>query len=159
MVTGLKHYVGTKRIQATPMNLGAYNIHRGWSIQLDEDPTREGYLVVYPDTYQSWSPKEIFEESYREISALNFGIALEMLKSGSKITRQAWGEKGVFVVYQKGYPAGIPCNKQTAQAWGLNEGDLFKCEPYLQIQLPNGSHAMWSPSISDVLAEDWLIIE
>ena len=38
---------------------------------------------------------------------------------------------------------------------GLNEGDLFKCEPYLQIKMTNGSHAMWVPSINDILAEDW----
>ena len=44
---------------------------------------------------------------------------------------------------------------QTAKAWGLKEGDLFKCEPYLQIKMVNGSHAMWVPSINDILAEDW----
>ena len=49
----------------------------------------------------------------------------------------------------------IPCNLQTAKAWGMNEGDLFKCEPYLQIKTTDGSHAMWVPSIRDVLAEDW----
>lgn len=66
-----------------------------------------------------------------------------------------WNGKGIFVVYQKGYPDGIPCNLQTAKAWGMNEGDLFKCEPYLQIKTTDGSHAMWVPSIRDVLAEDW----
>ena len=65
----------------------------------------------------------------------------------------------MFVVFQKGYPQGIPCNEQTAIAWGLNYGDLFKCEPYLQIKMVNGSHAMWVPSINDVLAEDWEIVE
>lgn len=47
---------------------------------------------------------------------------------------KGWNGKGMFVVYQKGYPQGIPCNKQTAEAWGLNEGDLFVCNPYLQIR-------------------------
>ncbi len=51
----------------------------------------------------------------------------------------------MFVVYQKGYPQGIPCNKQTAEAWGLNEGDLFVCNPYLQIRCVDGSHSMWVP--------------
>ena len=89
---------------------------------------------------------------------MNFGQALEAVKLGSKITRAGWNGKGMFVVYQKGYPNGIPCNKQTAEAWGMNEGELFKCEPYLQIKMANGSHAMWVPSINDVLAEDWAII-
>ena len=28
----------------------------------------EGYLVIYPDGYESWSPKHVFEEAYREVS-------------------------------------------------------------------------------------------
>ena len=89
---------------------------------------------------------------------MDFSDALRQVKAGKRITREGWNGKGMFVVYQKAYPQGIPCNKQTAQAWGLNEGDLFKCEPYLQIKMANGSHSMWVPSINDVLAEDWYVI-
>ena len=90
---------------------------------------------------------------------LDFSEALKQVKAGKRIARDGWNGKGMFVVYQKAYPQGIPCNKQTAQAWGLNEGDLFKCEPYLQIKMANGSHSMWVPSINDVLAEDWHVID
>ena len=89
----------------------------------------------------------------------DFSEALKAVKDGKKITRSEWTGKGMFVVYQKGYPNGIPCNKQSAEAWGMKEGDLFKCEPYLQIRLANGSHAMYTPSITDILAEDWYIVE
>ena len=27
-----------------------------------------GYHVTYPDGYESWSPKAVFEEAYREVS-------------------------------------------------------------------------------------------
>ncbi|MEF8682016.1 UNVERIFIED_CONTAM: DUF2829 domain-containing protein [Bacillus cereus] len=87
---------------------------------------------------------------------MNFGQALELLKQGKKVTRKGWNGKGMFAVYQKGYPDGIPCNKQTAEAWGLNEGDLFKVRPYLQLRCVDGSHVMWVPSISDILADDWI---
>ena len=90
---------------------------------------------------------------------MNFGQALKALKEGKKVTRSGWNGKGLFVVYQKAYPNGIPCNKQTAEAWGLNEGDTFKCEPYFQINTVSGSHAMWVPSIGDCLAEDWELRE
>lgn len=89
---------------------------------------------------------------------MKFGLALEMVKSGDKIARQGWNGSNMFVVYQKGYPEGIPSNKQTAEAWGHKEGDLFKVEPYLQIKTADGSHAMWVPSIRDILAEDWVTI-
>lgn len=52
---------------------------------------------------------------------MNFGQALEKVKAGYKIFRHGWNGKGMFVVYQKGYPDGIPCNLQTAKAWGMNE--------------------------------------
>ena len=97
--------------------------------------------------------------SNAEEIGMNFGIALDLLKKGCKVAREGWNGRGMFVVYQKGYPDGIPCNEQTAKAWGMNEGDLFKCNPYLQIRQVDGSHSMWVPSIGDVLAEDWVVVE
>lgn len=81
------------------------------------------------------------------------------LKRGQRVSRKGWNGKGMSVVYQKGYPDGIRCNKQTSEAWGINEGDLFKCEPYLQISTVDDSHAMWVPSIRDCLADDWDIVK
>ena len=101
----------------------------------------------------------ISDNNKRVSNTLTFSEALEAVKAGKKITRQGWNGKGLFVVYQKGYPDGIPCNKQTAEAWGMKEGELFKCDPYLQINTTDGSHAMWVPSIRDCLAEDWMILE
>lgn len=165
----MKTYIGTKIVHAKPMNRLDYNIFRGWELPKDEDGTDEGYLVEYtnggtPNTstykgYVSWCPKEQFENSNKETKYLTFGNAIEAAKQGFKITREGWNGKGMFVVYQKGYPEGIKCNKQTADAWGMKEGELFKCEPYLQIQMVNGSHAMWVPSVNDVLSEDWQIKE
>lgn len=88
----------------------------------------------------------------------DFGTALEFCKKGARISRKGWNGKGLFVVYQKGYPDGIPCNKATADAWGIPEGSLFKCNPYLQINTVDDSHAMWVPSINDVLANDWNVV-
>lgn len=89
----------------------------------------------------------------------DFGYALRFLKKGKKLARTEWNGKGMFVVYQKGYPEGIPANKNTSEAFGIPEGELFKCEPYLQIRIINGSHSMWVPSINDVLAEDWKLVQ
>lgn len=87
----------------------------------------------------------------------DFSWALKQMKQGKRIHRAGWNGKGMFAVLQKGYPQGIPCNKQTAEAWGLNEGDLFRCEPYMQLKMVNGSHSMWVPSVNDCLSNDWAI--
>lgn len=93
------------------------------------------------------------------ITTFTFGEAVSRLKRGQKVTRKGWNGKGLYVVYQKGYPDGIPCNQQTAEAWGMQKGELFKVEPYFQINTVDGSHAMWVPSIRDCLAEDWQLVE
>ena len=86
---------------------------------------------------------------------MNFGQAIEAAKGGKRITRQGWNGKGMFVVYQKGYPNGIPCNKQTAEAYGYQEGEPFIVRPYLQMRCSIGDHVNWLPSQSDILADDW----
>jgi hypothetical protein len=153
----MQQYIGTKILFAELMDECTFlRVVKGQDTSDRE--TRPGYKVVYPDGYVSWSPKATFEEAYRPIDGMNFGLATEAAKKGYKIARTGWNGKGMFVVYQKGYPQGIPCNKQTAAAWGMNEGDLFICQPYLQIKNVDGSHSMWVPSINDTLSEDWTIV-
>ncbi len=63
-----KTYIGTKIIQAEPMDENVFvNKIKGepWD---PKRPVREGYKVIYPDGYISWSPKDVFETSYREIT-------------------------------------------------------------------------------------------
>lgn len=63
----MKTYIGIKKIEAEPMNRGDYNKYRGWTIPADENPADDGYLVKYPDGYESWSPKSAFDEAYSEV--------------------------------------------------------------------------------------------
>lgn len=63
----MKKYIGTKLVEAKEMNLGDYNNYKGWTIPENENPLEEGYLVKYSDDYISWSPKEVFENSYLEV--------------------------------------------------------------------------------------------
>lgn len=48
----MKSYIGTKVIQAEP----------------EERGDAQGFAVVYEDGYRSWSPKDVFERCYREIT-------------------------------------------------------------------------------------------
>lgn len=61
------YYIGTKLIKAEPMNLGDYNKFKGWTIPANENPETEGYKVEYSDSYVSWSPKDVFEQSYLKV--------------------------------------------------------------------------------------------
>ena len=65
----LKKYIGTKVVEARPMNeIVAESV--GYARKnIDNHEWREGYHVRYinPDgsTYDSWSPKSVFEEAYK----------------------------------------------------------------------------------------------
>lgn len=147
----MKNYIGTKIIEAEPCaawkNFGNHKIG---------DP---GYKVRYEDGYESWSPKDVFEKAYRPMDGLPFGLALEAMKKGHKVTRRGWNGKGQWVVYRTGYPDGIPCNKNTADAVGIPEGSLFKVRPYFQLKCVDDTFQMWFASVSDMLEEDWVILE
>ncbi|SMC38308.1 DUF2829 domain-containing protein [Papillibacter cinnamivorans] len=145
----MKTYIGTKIIEAEPMV-------RGGNQEQEAEP---GYRVRYEDGYESWSPKSVFEKAYKPIDGINFGLAIEAAKMGKRISRAGWNGKGMFVVYQKGYPNGIPCNEQTAKAFGYELGSTFICRPYLQMRCADGTHQMWLASQSDILADDWFIAE
>jgi hypothetical protein len=64
----MTQYTGTKTIKACPMTLGEAEKVLGRSIDtssVEDRNSTPGYLVEYADGYRSWSPKEIFERSYR----------------------------------------------------------------------------------------------
>lgn len=67
--TTLKLYIGTKMVQAEPMAKSAA-VTKGWARPSSEgNEDVPGYHVQYtnPDgsTYDSWSPKDVFEQSYQ----------------------------------------------------------------------------------------------
>lgn len=139
-----------------PMTSDCYyvNTHSGWAEVKNGD-----WIITQIDGEKYPCKPDLFTQTYEEAPiTFDLGLAISLAKVGEKVARHNWNGRGMFVVYQKGYPQGIPSNKQTADAWGLNEGDLFVCNPYLQIRNPDGSHSMWAPSVGDALAEDWYIV-
>ena len=83
----MQQYIGTKIIQAEP----------ALRYSLPNVPGEDGYKVVYPDGYESWSPKDVFEAAYRPCSAMTFGLALDALKLGKKVRRTGWNGKGMWL--------------------------------------------------------------
>lgn len=87
-----------------------------------------------------------------------FDIALKLLKAGYRVHRKSWNGQGMWLCLQKGYPDGIPINKNTAQATGVEEGTVCAFSPYLMIKTANATatFAPWVPSQTDIIAEDWM---
>lgn len=63
----MKTYIGVKIIQAEPATYGEFHARQGRPVTtMNSD--QPGYHVLYPDGYQSWSPREVFEGAYRLVS-------------------------------------------------------------------------------------------
>ena len=161
----MKDYIGTKMIQAKPMTRGDYNKYRGWQIPADENPEDEGYLVKYKDGYESWSPKEVFEEAYRESAGLTFGVALELLKRGEKVARIGWNGKGMYLFYVPGKKYYICDGELERMAAGVDEYVEMRDSlprpdylPYIAMKTTDNKCVPWLASQTDMLAEDWLIV-
>ena len=159
-------YIGTKLINAEPMTRQQYNDFRGWELPTDEDGTDEGYLVEYldggkPNTdmyagYVSWSPKEQFENAYRKTSGLPFGLAVEAMKKGKKVARVGWNGKGMFVFLVQGSTFKVsraPLNQF------YEEGAEVNYCPHIDMKTADNKIVPWLASQTDVLADDWYIVE
>lgn len=63
----MKSFTGTKTVKACKMSRKSAEEIIGRKVRVDSDEIEdeEGYLVTYPDGYQSWSPKKVFEDAYK----------------------------------------------------------------------------------------------
>lgn len=168
----MQEYYGTKKLFAKPMTLGDYNALRGWTIPADEDPEKAGYLVEYTDGgkpnvsgfigYVSWSPKDVFEKAYQKTNGLSFGHAIEALKEGRKVSRAGWNGKGMWLMLVAGAPkATLKDGSPYKVATGLDECEIL---PHIDMWTVNahGRTAMlpgWLASQTDMLANDWCVVE
>lgn len=163
----MKQYIGTKLVNATPMNRLDYNKFRGWTLPEDENGADDGYLVEYIDGgvanttkykgYVSWSPKEVFEKSHNEVGEMGFGKAIDALKAGIKVARKGWNGKEMFIYYvpAASYPAG---NNTLGTMKGVFKDDLVPYQAYIAMKTADNTVVPWLASQSDVLAEDWVAV-
>lgn len=165
-------YIGTKQINAVPMNRQAYNDLRGWKLPDDEDGSDEGYLVEYVDGgqantdqfngYVSWSPCSVFEQAYHASGEMNFGGALELLKRGYKMARKGWNDKGMWVALG-GQPVELDADKfwnAHNREFAESNGGKATVQPYLTMKNAQGEIQMgWAPTQPDLLSDDWEIAQ
>lgn len=158
-------YVRMHTVEAEPMTRGEYNKYRGWEIPANENPADEGYHVVYPDGYESWCPKAQFEAAGRPVDGMTFGQAIEAMKRGKKVARRGWNGKGMFLWLKPA--ANIKaewCKDEMLK--GLveaNGGEIIGLGTIcMYTHDGTGRKAIltgWLASQSDMLFEDWEVIE
>ena len=149
----MEDYIGTKII-------GAERAQKHTCTTADCPEGVEGYKVVYsnPDgsTYESWSPKDVFEATYQSSGNLSFGHAIEYLKLGHKVARSGWNGKGMFLFLVPGSTFKV----NRAPLLGIYpEGTEVNYCSHIDMKTADDKVVPWLASQTDVLAEDWDIVE
>jgi len=94
---------------------------------------------------------------------MNFGQAIEAAKAGSKVAREGWNGRGMWVIYNPG---------SAGETHAMFDGSVYKnhgvdeCEilPHFDMYTVNahGRRAMlpgWLASQTDMDADDWAVVD
>lgn len=124
-------YLGVKIIEAEPCE--------AWKDDQMNKIGDKGYKVVYEGGYISWSPKKVFEEAYRRLDNLTFGLMLEALKKGMRTRLPYWSED-VFLSMQK------------------PDEHSKMTHPYIYVTSRFGV-VPWVATQVEILSEKWMILD
>jgi hypothetical protein len=94
---------------------------------------------------------------------MNFGEALEQAKKGERIARTGWNGKNMWVAMNRGSKLDLDihsirpiCVKNVA----IENGGTVEILPYLIMKTVDDKMVMgWLASQTDMLANDWFVVE
>lgn len=95
---------------------------------------------------------------------MTFGMAIEAMKRGKKVARRGWNGKGMWLCVPlcdgpKEIPATGIWGKPNAE-YAEQNGGTVKVMPYVTMKTADGSIVIgWLASQTDMLAEDWAVVE
>jgi hypothetical protein len=90
---------------------------------------------------------------------MNFGQAIEALKEGKKVCRSGWNGKGMFIYLQEGSEVNgtLMRNEATKAYYG---DKMAKINPHIDMKAADDTLVIgWLASQTDMLEEDWEIVE
>ena len=84
---------------------------------------------------------------------MNFGQAIEVLKTGNKVTRVGWNGKDMFLFLVQGSQFKV----NRPPLLGIYpEGTEINYRPHIDMKTVNCEIVPWVASQSDLLEEDWI---
>ena len=87
---------------------------------------------------------------------MDFGAALQALKNGQKVAREGWNGKGMFLFLVPGSVFKV----NRAPLLGIYpEGTEINYRPHIDMKTVDGEIVPWVASQTDLLADDWCIVE
>ena len=136
-----KSYFRTIHINAYPLTLGEHKEYVKEPVAETDDLDAAGYQIVDKRHNFSWMPASEFDAEYQSRDAMSFGHAIRVLNLGLKVARQGWNGKGMWLKLQE------PTES--------SEMTL----PFISMKTADENHVPWLASQTDILANDWMIVE
>lgn len=87
---------------------------------------------------------------------MDFGQALTQLKAGAKVARNGWNGKGMFLFLVPG--STFKVNRPPLLGIYPEGTEINYC-PHIDMKTADEKVVPWLASQTDVLAEDWVIVE
>ena len=86
---------------------------------------------------------------------MDFGQAIKELKVGKKVARKGWNGKGMYLVYFSPVAHGM----EILKVYDCEEGTAKPLLPFLLMKTADDMYVPWLASQTDMLAEDWEVVQ
>jgi hypothetical protein len=138
---------------------------------------RELYEITY-GFFMADRSNYLLQSKSVTIDGLSFGAAIEALKHGKKVTRKGWNGKGMYLKLIQGYPVNGHLNPSSNNfkvpeitpdgSENITQGLPGQMLDFIVMKTAGDSkywgeghsdYVHWLASQTDMLAEDWVILE
>lgn len=155
--------------------------HAGWPVDVTSIDTQNGSDSRSTERVPAYEKRNVYVYSGRELlirevprdgdlqmapgASGDFGWALFWLKRGLKVARKGWNGKGMWVALS--WPKSEVRNVEASLFWSEHtkafaesKGGVAKVQPYIIMKTAADElQSGWLASQSDMLADDWEIVQ
>ena len=161
----MSKYIRMHQVEAEPMKFGEFKAKypKSGGANVERDANDDGYVIFYRGgEYISWCPKKEFDDVSRPCDGMTFGDAIEAMKRGMKVCRKGWNGKGMYLWL---LPASEVkkewCRDERLIEVMANFGEnVVQCLGSIRMLTADKKVLTgWLASQTDMLSEDWMIVE
>ena len=110
----------------------------------DEDNQNE-----FKDKAEQWGHSLLGKADYtitKNTNVFSFATTYKYIKEGKKVSRQGWNNQRIWIILY---------NKGNSHYRGIS---LNGFEDFIVMMTTEGKYVPWTPSQTDLLTEDWILI-
>ena len=159
-------YIRINEVDAEPMKFGEFKAKfpKSGGANVERNAEDDGYVITYrkgeANEYVSWCPKAEFDAVSRPTDGMTFGMAIEMMKRGRKVARKGWNGKGMYLWLLPAAEVKKEWCKDARLIEAMGDRDSIPCLGAIRMFTATKEVLTgWLASQTDMLAEDWVVVD